>query len=137
MRERAFLARSPLLPFILAATRLVLGPERYLAKWVLVFSGTATVALGYSLGRRSFGPRTGIAAAVVLALYPEFIVSSTLLLTEIPFITFNFAAFLFLLDYAEKPQPKTLILAGVFWALTILTRDQALYFTPVIALWLA
>lgn len=137
IRSKHFLKRAPSLPFLLATTHIAIGPGPYLAKWSILFSGTISIALGYSLARRQFGHRAGLAAALFLALYPEFIVLSTMLFTEIPFITLNLASFLLLLHYQARPQRDTLLLAGILWALTILTRDQALYFTPFIALWLA
>lgn len=137
LRRGNFLWRPPLFPFLLAGVRIIIGPEPYHAKWVQIFLGTTIVALGYSLARRLFDQRSGLAAAIFLGLYPELIVYSTLLFTETLFITLNIASFLLLVHYQAHPRPLTLLLAGIVWALTILTRDQAFLFTPIIALWLA
>lgn len=137
LRAGAFLKRTPALPFLLASVRLTIGHEPYHAKWMLIFASTISVSLGYALAWRLFGYPAGLAAALFLALYPEFVVFSTLLFTETPFITLTLASFLLLVHYTAQPRPILLLLSGILWALAILTRDQALYFTPFIALWLA
>ncbi|MFC0213144.1 ArnT family glycosyltransferase [Paenibacillus chartarius] len=48
----------------------------------------------YAIGKRLFGPLTGLLAAGFAAVYPPYVYSASLILTEVPFLTF-FTALLY------------------------------------------
>jgi hypothetical protein len=99
-----------------------------------VLFGTATIALVAGLGARFFSKRTGLWAAVFLALCPLHVQHSHYLYADIP-VTFAVTAFLyFLLAAAKEPAAKNFLMAGLMLGWAVSVKYTAAYFAPVAAL---
>jgi hypothetical protein len=99
-----------------------------------VLFGTATVALVAKLGGRFFSKRTGLWAAVFLALCPLHVQHSHYLYADIP-VTFAVTAFLFfLLAAMREPAVKNFVMAGLMLGWAVSVKYTAAYFVPVAAL---
>lgn len=88
------------------------------------------------LGARVFGRAAGITAAAIVAFYPELVWFSVHFWSETLFMVFLWWS-LERLVAAEEAGACAALAAGVLWGLATLTRETILYFTPVVALWLA
>lgn len=144
--------RAPLYPTFLALVYFLSGIDfsRFFAARLAqaIFLGAPLAPLTYFVSKKLFPPlrvgqgsglrseRSARIAAWIVACYPMLLVYPLGLGTENPFFVLLLTSFLFLLTSIEKPaalRPSTrlrasLLLAGVFLALTALTRSVILPF---------
>ena len=106
-------------------------------KWAQAAVGALLIpALGH-LGRKVFGARVGLVAATVAAFYPELVWFSAHFWVEGVFLVLLWWAFERLVAADAEGSTPTAAVAGLLFGLSILARETALYFIPVIAAWLA
>ena len=124
----------PLFPLTLAGLDL-LGLDTLTShRVVLCFVAAASVALLGLLGRRVAGPRAGLIAAGLAAIYPGFFMLAGVAMTEslyIPLIALTLLATYALID---RPSVRLAVLTGALIGLTILDRTEALLLLPLLAI---
>ena len=97
--------------------------------------GVGTVVLTFEVGRRLFDNRTGLIAAAVVALWPNLIFHTAVILTETLFIFLVMAAVLVLVALpasTERLGWRRLAVFGVILALSALVRPISLMLLPVL-----
>jgi 4-amino-4-deoxy-L-arabinose transferase-like glycosyltransferase len=102
--------------------------------------GVGTVALTFEVGRRLVDNRIGLVAAAVVALWPNLIFHTAVILTETLFIFLVLAALLIIVALpASTPRIgwRRLALFGVILGLSALVRPISLMFLPVLLIVLA
>lgn len=102
--------------------------------------GVGTVALTFEVGRRLFDNRIGLISAAVVALWPNLIFHTAVMLTETLFNFLVMAAILLLVALpasARKIGWRRLAAFGVVLALSALVRPISLAFLPALAIVLA
>ena len=107
LNDTRYFEKPPLVPWLVALSRLAFGPGETAARLPVVIFGVGGVLLAYALGRRLFGREAGLAAAVVLGtslLY--FALSWVLLLDMVLAGTLSAALICFLLGVREPPGPR-------------------------------
>jgi len=116
--------RPPLYPGFLAGIWAVAGEGNLQAvRIVQILLALLTAGFVYALGRRTFGPAVGRAAAAVAWLYPSLIFLNFTLLTETLF-TFLLVGFVLLsVMLVERPRVWTAAACGVALGLGTLTRS--------------
>src|SRR5690606_1480155 len=85
----------------------------------------ATVALTFVVGRRLVGPRTGLVAAGLLALFPNIVYQVTSLQLETVFVFVTMAALAIAVDHdwrAGPPSLARLLAFGVVLSVSALVR---------------
>ncbi|MEW6679755.1 MAG: glycosyltransferase family 39 protein [bacterium] len=118
--------REPIYPLFLAFVYFVFG-HSYLAVRILqAIIGALTCIFVYLIGKRIFGKNCGVLASLFCALYPHLITTTGFVLTETLFTFLLSVSIYFLLKGLEKR--KFLILAGIFFGLSTLTRSVTLLF---------
>lgn len=126
--------RAPLYPAFLAVVYFFngIGPARFFAARLAqaVFLGAPLAPLTYFISRRLFPQieKTARVSACVIAFYPMLLVYPLGLGTENLFFILLLFSFLFLLRSVEQPTAFNLLFAGIFLALTSLTRSVILLF---------
>jgi hypothetical protein len=136
--------RAPLYPAFLALVYFFSGTgfSRFFATRLAqaVFLGAPLAPLTYVVAKKLFPPlnigekrglrseRAARIAAWIVACYPMFLVYPLGLGTENPFFVLLLASLFFLLVALEKPTVASLLLSGLFLALTALTRSVILPF---------
>ncbi len=125
----------PLYPYFIAAPYALFGSLEAV-KWAQILVSSLLVPAVGRVGGLVFGERTGLVAAAVCALYPDFIWFSVHFWSETLFLALLWWAFERLLAADARRSVMTAGVAGVLWGLAILTRETGLYFTPLGALWL-
>jgi len=127
----------PLWPLFLAGVS-KLGGTSFLAHKAAggVLGALAVVAIGL-LGRRVAGPRVGLLAAAIAALYPALVAADGSLLTETLYGLIVALCLLAALRLHERPGPATAALLGALIALAGLARSEALLLLPLLAVPLA
>jgi 4-amino-4-deoxy-L-arabinose transferase-like glycosyltransferase len=97
--------------------------------------GVGTVALTFEVGRRLFDNRIGLIAGAVVALWPNLIFHTAVILTETLFIFLVMAAILLLVALAASTERigwRRLVVFGVILALSALVRPISLMLLPVL-----
>jgi 4-amino-4-deoxy-L-arabinose transferase-like glycosyltransferase len=97
--------------------------------------GVGTVALIFEVGRRLFDNRVGLIAAAVLALWPNLIFHTAVILTETLFIFLVMAAVLLLVALpasTKRIRWRRLAVFGIILALSALVRPISLMLIPVL-----
>jgi 4-amino-4-deoxy-L-arabinose transferase-like glycosyltransferase len=120
--------RPPLYPTVLAGAFRVFGVHVGVAQGVNILAGCIVVVLGALIAERIRGPRAGLCAGIVLALYPPLIANDAVVLVESFAVLLVFATVLLLVDGRT-------VLAGVSLGLLMLDRSSARWFVVVIAGW--
>src|SRR5918995_1979183 len=97
--------------------------------------GVGTVVLTFEVGRRLFDNRTGLIAAAVVALWPNLVFHTAVILTETLFIFLVMAAVLVLVALPASTRrigSRRLAVFGVILALSALVRPISLMLLPVL-----
>jgi hypothetical protein len=124
----------PLYPYFIGFFSLFGGLTA--VKWAQVgFSALIAPVLGL-LGRRVFGPEAGLLAAGFAAAYPELVWFSVHFWVEGVFVVLLYGAFERLFAADERASTALAALSGLLFGLSVLARETALYFLPVVAVWL-
>jgi 4-amino-4-deoxy-L-arabinose transferase-like glycosyltransferase len=129
-------ARAPLYPLFLAVLYTLLGHHFAVARTAQAVLGAFVPLMVHTLGRRLFDSRVGIAAALIVALYPMFLLYPLGLATENLFFLLVPATILCLCKAAERSHQGFFLLAGVLLGLTILTRSVITGFLVLLLPWL-
>lgn len=130
------LFHSPLYPYFVGAFHAVFGTLAAV-KWAQVLLGALMVPAVAGIGRAAVGPRAGTVAAAIAAFYPELVWYCAHFWTEVLFAALLWWAVERLVAADLGGRAPWAALAGMLWGLACLTRETALYFTPLAALWLA
>jgi hypothetical protein len=126
----------PLYPYFVALGYLAFGSLAGV-KWAQVVVASLLVPAVGRVGARVFGRRVGVLAAGIAAFYPELCWFSVHFWSETLFMVLLWWALERLVAAGAAASVGSAVAAGVLWGLAILTRETALYFTPLAALWLA
>ncbi|HUS82408.1 MAG TPA: glycosyltransferase family 39 protein [Dehalococcoidia bacterium] len=107
------------------------------ARLLNVVAGSLTVVLVYLLGARVFGRAAGLAGAALLAVFPNQVFYTSLVMTE-PLFTALFVMILTLTAYAalgaKPPRLWHMVSIGALIGLASLVRGEALLLAPLVAL---
>lgn len=90
------------------------------------------VLLGtFKVGRMVVGPRAAAAAVILLILFPRFQAHAQYNSKEIPMMAFALFSVYYFLKVLQKPAMKPVLLAGLFWGLSLSVHLSALVLFPV------
>lgn len=120
----------------LAVLYQIFGYNPLIPRLLYALLGTIIVLLIYRLGKKLFGERAALLAALLAAVYAYLILYSATLLTETPFILFLLLALDQAYQLLETPRPGTFLLLGVGLAGALLFRMAVLPFVAVLLIWL-
>jgi 4-amino-4-deoxy-L-arabinose transferase-like glycosyltransferase len=90
-----------------------------------VLVSVATVALTFVVGRRLLGPRAGLVAAALMAVFPNLIYQVTSLQLETTFLFLSMAALAIIVDHdwsSGPPTRKRLLVFGAVLAISVMVR---------------
>src|SRR3954464_7489876 len=99
-----------------------------------VLLGMISIVLIALIARRVAGPKAGLAAAIIAAIYPIFIGADADLMAETLYGPLIAGALLTALALREQPRATTAALLGALLALAALTRSEGLIFVPLLAM---
>ena len=123
-------------PLFLATIFRVTGPSVWVAKLANIVLAVACVALTYDLARRLFNVYVAALAALLLALLPGLVVYTSLVSTDLLFMTIFTGAYVASLRSGDAPRPGRAALAvGIVNGALALVRGPGLFMAPAWA-WL-
>ncbi len=129
--------QAPLYPYFLAAVSTVFGSGAEALRIVQAVLGAASCVLVAHAGRRFFSDRAGLAAGVLLALYPPALFFDGLV-QKASLGLFLLSSLLALLGELPRRSGRLWpVAAGAVLGLLALTRENALILVPVLVAWLS
>jgi 4-amino-4-deoxy-L-arabinose transferase-like glycosyltransferase len=128
--------RAPLYPWFVGVLFRFFGENVLLVRLVQALVGTASVALVHLVGKRAFGARTGLLAALIASLYWVVIYFEGELLLPVLEIFFDLLAIWLSLRFDERRTQSRAALAGLAWGLAAIVRPNVLLFAPLVAVWI-
>jgi len=133
--NRALFFYPPAYPYFVALGHALFGTLEAV-KWLQAAVGALLVAAVGRAGALVATPRAGLVAAGITAFTPDLLWYSVHFWSETLFLVFAWWAFERLLASEASGSPVAAGAAGVLWGMATLTRDAALFFAPVTAVWL-
>jgi 4-amino-4-deoxy-L-arabinose transferase-like glycosyltransferase len=122
--------RPPATLLLNAAAAKAFGESTFSVRFAGVLSSTLLIVLIYLLGARVAGKRTGLVAAALCAVYPNFVGFSHYLLSENYFLPFMVAALWLTLRQRNRPPLWEAIAIGVSCGAATLTREVGVVLVP-------
>lgn len=127
--------RPPLYPFILSGLYMLAGTTHPLvARGFQTILSLVNTLVVYLLGRRLFGERAGLLAAILFTGYPSFLLYNNHLLTEVLFTFLITATAWCFATYLDRGRLSLLVASGIALGLAALTRDIVWPIAGVMAL---
>jgi 4-amino-4-deoxy-L-arabinose transferase-like glycosyltransferase len=127
--------RPPLYPYFIGATHALFGSLAAVKLLQAALAALLVPALA-RLGRVAFDEATGLLAAGFAAFYPELVWFAAHFWSETVFMLLLWWALERLLAADAEASRAAALGAGLLFGLAALTRETALYFTPLGAAWL-
>jgi hypothetical protein len=130
-----FIFHPPVYPYFIGAVFALFG-SLTAVKVAQAFAAALLVPAVGRIGAMALGPRSGLAAAALVAFYPELVWFSVHFWAETLFLTVFWWAFERVAAADRDGSPGKAAAAGFLWGLAVLTRETVLYFAPFAALFL-
>jgi 4-amino-4-deoxy-L-arabinose transferase-like glycosyltransferase len=125
--------RPPLYPFFLAALYALPGSDILTVRLVQAMIDVLICLLVFRLGRRLYSPKEGITAAILIAVYPPYILYSQSLFSETLFTLILLTVLDFLVS---RPMGKGgRLTTGVLLGLGALLKPVMMIFPAVLIVW--
>lgn len=131
-----FRAHPLLFQFMLAVTYSFTGVSDIAGRMVSVVIGALTVCATFALGRVMYGTKTGLLAALFMALMPYHVVVTRQVLLDGPMTLFATLTLCALAQYALTHSPRWMFAAGLFMGLTFLAKETGIIFIGAVYLFL-
>lgn len=120
-------------PVFLSMVYKFFGHSYTAVKIIQSIIGAFTCVLIYLIGKRIWDAATGIAAGLISVIYPPFIKSAGLLLTELVFTFLLCLIVFYLLKIHDDMRLRNYIILGILLGITVLTKSITL-FLPLFAI---
>jgi 4-amino-4-deoxy-L-arabinose transferase-like glycosyltransferase len=126
----------PLYAFFIAFASLFFGDIEVSARMVSFVFATLAIPVSFCIGRRLYGDKIGLLAALFAALHQYMIRYSGEVLAEgVYYFVVSMAVLLALGAIFERSRLQ-MFLAGLFCALGYITKPEAIAFMPIISAWI-
>jgi tetratricopeptide (TPR) repeat protein len=127
---------APLYPWSLASIYRIFGPSYPIVYVLQAALGLLNIALLHSIGRRVFGERVALIAAVMATLYGSFMFMESKLMSTTLALTLGLALMRLLLAAADRRSAFLWGACGLLLGVTALARPETLLFAPMAAWWI-
>jgi 4-amino-4-deoxy-L-arabinose transferase-like glycosyltransferase len=124
----------PLTALVLAPAAALIGDNEVAMLMTIALAGGGAVAVIGLLGREVAGPRSGLIAAGIAAVYPNLWINDALLLPETLAALATAAALLFAYRLMRAPGWRYAALLGLSCAVAALSRGELVLLLPVLAI---
>lgn len=131
-----FAYRPPVYPYFLAGVYSIFGNTYLPVKLVQAFISIFSCFIMFLLTKRLLNEKAALFSTFLFAFYPPFIRFSGELWTETLFVFLILGFFLFLYKYQQSSQLRNGVISGILLGIASLTREVALYFLPLVLIWI-
>jgi len=126
--------RPPLYPLLTSFSSVIFGEMELSARVVSLVFGTLVIPVSYAIGKLVYNEKTGLVAALFVAIHPYMVRFSGEALTEGLYYFLTACAVYFGLKAVFHKSPRFMLAAGVFTAFAYLTKPAAIGFLIVISI---
>jgi len=127
--------QAPLYPYFLAVVKLAVGHDLWNIRLVQIAIGSVACGVLFLAGERFFSRKAGIAAGLLLALYPSAIFFDATIQKTVLGGLWIALLLLVLALVHERATFGRWLAAGIVLGLSMLTREETILLVPAIALW--
>jgi tetratricopeptide (TPR) repeat protein len=127
--------QAPLYPYFLALLKLAVGADLWRVRLVQIALGSLACGVLFLAGRQFLSRRAGIAAGVLLALYPPAIFLDSLIQKANLGLLWMTLLLWSLARARQTARAWRFGACGALLGLLMLTREETLLLAPVLALW--
>lgn len=127
--------QAPLYPYFLGVIKSTLGSELETIRLVQITLGALACALLYGAGRVAMDRRSGIAAGVLLALYPSAIFFDACIQKSNLGLLWGCALLFNLALLHQRRSALRWLSLGILLGLMMLTREESILLIPALLLW--
>lgn len=127
--------QAPLYPYFLGVVKAVFGSDLTSIRLVQITLGSLACALLFGAGRLFLSRRVGIAAGVLLALYPSAIFFDCCIQKANLGLLWGCALLFVLASLQRSPTKGRWIALGSVLGLQMLTREESLLLVPALGAW--
>jgi 4-amino-4-deoxy-L-arabinose transferase-like glycosyltransferase len=127
--------QAPLYPYVLALIKLAVGNDLWRIRLVQIAIGSASCGILFLAGRAFFSRAAGIAAGVLLAIYPPAIFFDALIQKANLGLLWTVLLLWTLAQARENPSGRRFALVGVSLGLLVLTREETVLLVLAIGAW--
>ncbi len=127
--------QAPLYPYFLGVVKSWLGESLETIRLVQITLGSLACALLFAAGRIAFDRRAGIAAGILLALYPSAIFFDACIQKANLGLVWGCALLLAIALLQRERTALRWLALGVLLGLMMLTREESILLIPVLAGW--
>jgi 4-amino-4-deoxy-L-arabinose transferase-like glycosyltransferase len=127
--------QAPLYPYVLAIFKLVVGNDLWRIRLVQIAIGSASCGILFLAGRAFFSRAAGIAAGVLLAIYPPAIFFDALIQKANLGLLWTVLLLWTLARAREKPSGARFASVGISLGLLVLTREETVLLVLAIGPW--
>jgi len=131
-----FFHSSPVYPYILGIIYAIFGQSYGAVRIIQSLFGVGSCLLLFAIARGLFGPKQGLIAGVIAALYAPFIFFDAEILMITYVIFFGLLSVWLLLRYQAQGRLRLALAAGAAIGVSALGKPNMLLFAPVAALWI-
>jgi 4-amino-4-deoxy-L-arabinose transferase-like glycosyltransferase len=128
--------QAPAYPYFIAAVYRLLGAEVAALHAVQMLVGALSCAGIFVATRLLFGRAAGVAAGVLLAVYPPAVFFDAIIQKTSLGLLLTSGLLVALVAFQRRPRALWLLLAGILLGLLALTRENALIWIPCVLAWL-
>jgi 4-amino-4-deoxy-L-arabinose transferase-like glycosyltransferase len=132
-----FRAHPLLFQFTLGVLYRLFGASDWIGRLASAGIGVTTVYVVYGVGTRLYGPRTGLLAALLLAVMPYHVIVTRQVLLDGPMVLFSTLSLLFTASYGAAARPVWLYAAAAAMGLTFLAKETGILMAGSIYAFLA
>jgi len=134
--DDVFFHSSPIYPYILGVIYAIFGQSYTAVRIIQSLFGVGSCLLLWSITRTLFGPKQGLIAGVIAALYAPFIFFDAEILMITYVIFFALLSVWLLLRCRSQGKLWPALAAGAAIGVSALGKPNMLLFTPVAAVWI-
>lgn len=127
--------QAPLYPYFLGVVKAVLGSDLHTIRLVQISLGALACALLFAAGRVQFGRRAGVAAGLLLALYPSAIFFDACIQKANLGLLWGCALLLTIALLHQRQSVTRWLSLGALLGLMMLTREESILLVPALLLW--
>jgi Flp pilus assembly protein TadD len=128
--------QAPLYPYFLGIVKLLVGKSLGSIRLVQIAIGSVSCGILFLAGKQFFSRGVGIAAGILLALYPPAIFFDGCIQKANLGLLWTVLLLLAVARAVDKPSIGRWLAAGATLGLLMLTREETILLAPVIAAWI-
>ena len=131
--QAVWIGKPPLYMWLMSLSYQAFGVNNFVTRiWSPIF-GALTLVLVFFLAKKLYNRYVGFASAIILGTFSTFILFAKHAMTDVAFVFFIVASFYFFV-LSEKPPKlnRYVVLSGLFFGLTLLTKQVEALLIPLI-----